>query len=175
VTTYTGPRAAHLAGEALKRFTAEMPKAELNVLRRASAYVRRQAIDSFTSTGVGRAIYGAHAIRGKAKGRTRALKVVFPMPRVQAQGSGWMLSLTLKGFAALTEIGGQTRSHPIEARDGVLSYRIGGSDKFGKKVNHPGSRIPAQPYLQRAANASLPTLQKEMDEGLAALAEKVVG
>jgi ribosomal protein L5 len=175
MTVYQGPDAAKLAGEALRQFVKEQPKAELNALRRSSAYIRRQTIKAFTATGVGRAIYGVAAVRGKARGRTKALKVVFPMPRVEARDAGWMLSLTLKGFAALTEIGGRTKPHAIESRDGVLTFKVNGSEKFGKKVKHPGSQMPAQPYLQRAADASLPVLQKEMDEGLAELADRVVG
>lgn len=175
MTVYRGPDAARLAGDALRQFVKDQPKAERNALRKVSAGVRREVVKSFTATGIGRALFGAAAVKSKARARTKALRAVFPMPRVQPSGTGWVLSLTLKGIPALTEVGGHTKGHRIEGRDGVLAFRAGGSEKFAKRVNHPGSRMPHQPYLQRAAEASLAGIVQAMDASLAELGTKVIG
>jgi phage gpG-like protein len=47
-------------------------------------------------------------------------------------------------YAAIQNNGGQTRPHVIEARNGKALH-FGGI--FAKRVNHPGSKIPARPFL----------------------------
>ena len=52
-------------------------------------------------------------------------------------------------YAAIHQFGGTTKAHVIKARaGGVLAW---GGGKFAKSVNHPGSVIPARPYLGIAA------------------------
>lgn len=48
-------------------------------------------------------------------------------------------------YAAIHQFGGQTKPHVIVAKNGKALKLPGG--KFRKKVNHPGSKIPARPYL----------------------------
>lgn len=57
-------------------------------------------------------------------------------------------------YAAIHEFGGVTRPHKIEPRNAdVLAFQIGKENVFAKFVNHPGSKIPARPYLRPALAA----------------------
>lgn len=50
-----------------------------------------------------------------------------------------------KPYAAIHQLGGQTRPHIIKARrKKALNW---GGNKFAKSVKHPGSKIPARPFL----------------------------
>lgn len=57
-------------------------------------------------------------------------------------------------YAAIHEFGGTTRPHRIEPRNArVLAFNMGGKPAFARFVNHPGSKIPARPYLGPALAA----------------------
>lgn len=57
-------------------------------------------------------------------------------------------------YAAIHEFGGTTKPHRIEPRNArVLAFQANGQDVFAKFVNHPGSVIPARPYLRPALAA----------------------
>lgn len=57
-------------------------------------------------------------------------------------------------YAAIHEFGGKTRPHRIEPRNAkALAFQMGGKDVFARYVNHPGSNIPARPYLRPALAA----------------------
>jgi phage gpG-like protein len=51
-------------------------------------------------------------------------------------------------YARIHEKGGITSAHVIYPKNAaVLRYIRGGREHFATRVNHPGSRIPARPYL----------------------------
>ena len=51
-------------------------------------------------------------------------------------------------YAAIHQFGGQTRAHIIRARDKKsLKFSAGGQTIFRRAVHHPGSRIPARPFI----------------------------
>src|SRR4051812_3838238 len=51
-------------------------------------------------------------------------------------------------YAGIHEHGGQTRAHIIRAVNAkALRFQMGGETVFAKEVHHPGSKIPARPYL----------------------------
>lgn len=55
-------------------------------------------------------------------------------------------------YARIHQLGGQTRAHTIVPKDAkVLAF--GGI--FAKKVNHPGSKIPARPFLSMSDTDSM--------------------
>lgn len=52
-------------------------------------------------------------------------------------------------YAAIQEYGGQTAAHDIVPSKALaLAFLVGGRQVFAKIVHHPGSRIPARPYLR---------------------------
>lgn len=57
-------------------------------------------------------------------------------------------------YARIHEHGGQTKPHEILPRNSkFLAFAMGGGTVFARRVNHPGSKIPAHPYLAPAVNA----------------------
>jgi phage gpG-like protein len=58
-------------------------------------------------------------------------------------------------YAAIHEFGGTTPPRRIEPKKegGVLAFQIKGQQVFAKFVDHPGSKIPARPYLRPALAA----------------------
>jgi phage gpG-like protein len=74
-------------------------------------------------------------------------------------------------YAAIQEYGGQTKAHIIEAANGkALAFNMGGKQVFFKRVNHPGSNIPAHRYMGQAFDAMKPEIssgyQEAAQEGL---------
>lgn len=54
-------------------------------------------------------------------------------------------------YAAIHEFGGITPPHIILPRVAkVLRFQMGRQEVFARYVNHPGSKIPARPYLRPA-------------------------
>ena len=67
-------------------------------------------------------------------------------------------------YAAIQEYGGKTAAHeilPVKAR--ALAFVDGGATRFARRVEHPGSLIPARSYLRA-------TLDEQGDAIVAALA-----
>lgn len=65
---------------------------------------------------------------------------------VQSDASSATVGTNIK-YAAIHQFGGQTRPHVILPRN-KRALAFGG--RVVKKVNHPGSRIPARPFLALA-------------------------
>lgn len=58
-------------------------------------------------------------------------------------------------YAAIHEFGGITKAHDIFPRAGkALKFQMGGKNVFAKSVHHPGSNIPARPYLGPALESN---------------------
>lgn len=63
---------------------------------------------------------------------------------VQVSDSNSATVGTVKAYAAIHQFGGQTRPHVIKPRN-KKALAFGG--RVVKQVNHPGSKIPARPFL----------------------------
>lgn len=51
-------------------------------------------------------------------------------------------------YAAIHNFGGETKPHIIRAKNAkAIPLKIGGATIFRKEVHHPGSKIPARPYM----------------------------
>lgn len=65
-------------------------------------------------------------------------------------------------YARIHEFGGKTAPHVIVPRvRKALSFIMGGNKVVVKSVNHPGSTIPARPYLRPALAATQDKIVKE--------------
>jgi phage gpG-like protein len=63
-------------------------------------------------------------------------------------------------YAAIQEFGGQTKAHVIEAKNvKALMFNMGGKQVFFRRVNHPGSHIPAHHYMGQAFDAMKPEIE----------------
>jgi phage gpG-like protein len=72
-------------------------------------------------------------------------------------------------YAGIQEFGGKTAAHVIEARNGgALAFMWNGKQVFFKKVNHPGSNIPAKYYMRTGLSDMrqkiIATLQESVNE-----------
>lgn len=61
----------------------------------------------------------------------------------QADNDTAVIGTNIK-YAAIHHFGGQTRPHLIRPKNGK-ALKFGG--RFAKKVNHPGSKMPARPFM----------------------------
>lgn len=60
-----------------------------------------------------------------------------------------IFSNTSVKYGRIHEYGGITAPHVIEPRAGnVLAFEMGGQTIFARRVNHPGSKIPARPFMR---------------------------
>ena len=70
-------------------------------------------------------------------------------------------------YAAIQEYGGRTSAHEIlPDKTQALAFLVGGAVSFARRVEHPGSNIPAHAYL----GSSLEELRDEIVAELAAVA-----
>ena len=75
-------------------------------------------------------------------------------------------------YAAMQEYGGQTAAHEILPDKGrVLAFLIGGAQRFAARVQHPGSLIPARPYL----SSSLQEMEGEIVDTFTGAVEQAWG
>lgn len=79
-----------------------------------------------------------------------------------------------KPYAAIHQFGGTTKPHVIRARV-AKALAVPGRGVF-KSVQHPGSVIPARPFIPIDADGNLtPTAQDEVNELIKARIERLLG
>lgn len=154
--------------DALERFGKEAGREQINAIRRGMTFARGLVIERIRRTGVGRALWGR-----KVKGA----RLMVPRQRVTRSGNVIHGGLLLRGLAAMVEAGGRTQPHVILPKNAsILALKLpGGAVAFATKVQHPGSRIPAQPSAQAAMREALPRIAAEIDKGMQKLADRVIG
>lgn len=74
-------------------------------------------------------------------------------------------------YAAIHQFGGQTAPHTIVAKYAKALAWPGG---FAKKVNHPGSKIPARPFLPFTMAGGTPELQPSAQAAVIATANRFI-
>jgi len=163
--TYTGTPAE--AAALLVSFTSNgSPTAIMNGMRNWVRQVQRETVTAIRSKGVGRALWGV-----KGKGARLMVKTV----RVKRAGDTYRSGVDLQGLAALMETGGKTKKHVIT---GNLSFpgtnKYAGNIVVTKRVNHPGSKIPATPSLGPTYRRLEPKLRDYVDAALVKAAGKLV-
>jgi phage gpG-like protein len=68
-------------------------------------------------------------------------------------------------YAAIQEYGGRTSAHEIlPGKAKALAFLTGGGPRFARRINHPGSTLPARAYL-------LNSLEEARDEIVGVLAD----
>jgi phage gpG-like protein len=91
----------------------------------------------------------------RRSGKLAATIRVVP-PRKRGNDLVWGLTAGSSSvpYARIHEFGGKTRPHRIEPKNGnALRWFAGrGNPVFARFVNHPGSKIPARPYMRPAVN-----------------------
>lgn len=88
---------------------------------------------------------------------------------VSAEGGAVSASVASVGdvkYAAIQEYGGRTAAHEIlPSKASVLAF-VAGGPRFARRVNHPGSTLPARAYL----SSSLDEMRDEIVADLAVVA-----
>jgi phage virion morphogenesis protein len=74
-------------------------------------------------------------------------------------------------YAAIHQFGGQTAPHTIAAKYAKALAWPGG---FAKKVNHPGSKIPARPFLPFTSEGGVAELQSSAQAAVIATANRFI-
>jgi phage gpG-like protein len=68
-------------------------------------------------------------------------------------------------YARIQEFGGQTKAHVIEAVNAKsLFFTINGQGVFAKRVNHPGSSIPARRYIGAPFDELKPQVAEQLKQ-----------
>ena len=76
-------------------------------------------------------------------------------------------------YGRIHEFGGTTKAHVILPRNAkVLAFRVGGQQVFARRVNHPGSRIPARMGFRATWERNVTQSRNAMRAQLAALKSK---
>jgi phage gpG-like protein len=66
-------------------------------------------------------------------------------------------------YAAIQEYGGRTSAHEIlPDKAQALSFVLGGVQRFARRIEHPGSTIPASAYLQSSLDESRDQIVAEL-------------
>ena len=74
-------------------------------------------------------------------------------------------------YAAIQEYGGRTGAHEIlPSKAQALAFMVGGSLRFSRKIEHPGSMIPERSYLR----SSLDDMNGDITSALAEVAAEVL-
>ncbi len=68
--------------------------------------------------------------------------------KLDSDGNAVTIMTGPQKYAAIHQFGGTTAPHEIKAKNRrALQFTVGGVTLYRKKVNHPGSNIPARPYM----------------------------
>jgi len=107
--------------------------------------------------------------------RTGRLRRAVDINKAKKVGDKWIgglkVDLNAAPYGAIHEFGGTTSAHVIRpVNKSILSWMgPGGVRVFARKVNHPGSRIPARPYLGPALKRTAPQIAGIIDSSIAEL------
>ena len=70
-------------------------------------------------------------------------------------------------YAAIQEYGGRTSAHEIlPDKAQALAFVIGGVQRFARRVEHPGSTIPASGYLQSSLDEAHDEIVEELSSAV---------
>lgn len=128
--------------ERLTRVQREMPAGLDRALLRGGLLVAAQAKRNVTGGGSSRERLNVRT--GRLRG---SLAAVLLSPGRVSVGTNVV-------YAAIHEFGGRTAPHTIvPIRAGALAFRVGGELVLVRKVEHPGSVVPARPYLHPALHS----------------------
>lgn len=102
----------------------------------------------------------AHVVQDKLSGQVLQTKTGVLRDSIEAEvtGDGTQVSVRLFSqgevrYAAIQEYGGHTPAHDIVPNKGeALAFLAGGRRVFARIVHHPGSTIPARPFMGPALN-----------------------
>lgn len=141
---------------ALGKLGRETEAALQKALKRAGALVAGEAR---------RIVYKGHAA-GHLKGDSGRLRQSI---MYETHGTAAHIGTNVV-YARIHELGGRTGAHTIVPRKAkALRFVVGSNTVFAMRVEHPGSQIPARPYLGPALEAKGPEINTIFDNTIRGL------
>lgn len=150
---------------------AAVMKAVKGALRAGAGRIKRRSVKDFLASGIGRGVYvrdaGGTGRTQAAKGKKNATKLL-TVSRVETSGLTAKAVASVKGLAALAEIGGRIGPHTIQSKRPsrlpdkrpLLSF---GSDGVASgPVAHPGANVRKNDSMQRALTAEDPKITADI-------------
>ena len=163
---------------ALSDFQAQRNAAILEGLQVYESLALRYAVTEGMITGGGK---DAPVNATKITVRTGRLRRALSMAGPAATGgdtftAGLAIDTDAAPYGPIQEFGGQTSPHEIIPKNAkALHWSVGGADVFAKKVNHPGSNIPARPYMSPSLAATLQAGLDAIEGRISDLAARTLG
>jgi len=151
--------------ERLRKAHVRLAPAMHKAIRQAGELVRGSAITNILSGGGATTDVGPKTLHARS-GRLRKSITM------RSTGTGFdTVALVGPGplsYAAIHEFGGHTAAHVIKARrKPLLKFMISGQWISKRQVQHPGSRIPARPYLRPALTDNLEKIRLLVQRAIA--------
>ena len=159
----------------LRQIKDKAPKSMGSAFRRGIARIRASAVKNIRSKGIGKSLWGATDKIGAKKGRKAVAKLVVG-GKVQERYGAYSVDLTLKGFPAMMEVGGQTAPHRIEPKNvPLLAFVAAGDLVFAKGVDHPGGPVRKDPSLAPAIDRWSPSINTDIERASKAAIASIIG
>ena len=105
--------------------------------------MRNAVLDNFEAGGRPRGLRASIRPRVKDRGCCRPVGVLRNSITQNSTATEAVVGTNVE-YAAIHNFGGQTAPHTILPKNGK-ALKFGG--RFAKRVNHPGSKIPARPFM----------------------------
>jgi len=142
----------------LERFGASIRPSVVRALKRSAKIPRAIYMNKARQHGVVRTIFGK-----KPKGLGGLVKT-----KVTDKGNAFVLSMELRGLAAMQESGGHTKAHQIGPGPRKLKLKVPSIGVVIRdSVLHPGSSIHVFPAANSAMAAAAPKIQAAIEREIA--------
>lgn len=159
----------------LRQIKERAPKSMGSAFRRGIARIRASTVKAIRSKGVGKSIWGATDKVGAKKGRKAVGKLVVG-GKIQERYGTYSVDLTLKGFPAMMEVGGQTQAHRIEPVNApVLALKGAPAPGFAQGVDHPGGPVRQDASLSPAIDRWSPYINSDIERTTQAAIARITG
>jgi hypothetical protein len=160
------PATLRSLANALSRMSqGNLDAAVLPALNRAMLFSKGLAAREMQGRGNGNDELGRPRRKPGAARIWQTIEVIPPRRIGQAYVTGLKAGSPNVKHARIQELGGTTRPHLItvkRARFLVFYWKKVGAKVAFVRVNHPGSKIPAKPYLRPAIEKGQPIAQQEI-------------
>lgn len=150
--------------------TKQLDEEQMKAGRYVMFAAKTEALTRLRSGGLGRALW-----KKSQKSQKQLARQIYVSKLVR---SGGVLRghIEAYGSAAKIDVGEKTKQHIIRSRKGkVLAFSVGGAAIFSTIVRHPGSRVPARPFMRDVRAMVLRDMPKALDAAHQRVINSVIG
>jgi len=162
------------AQKAFRGLAAQYPKAVVAAMRAGLLLAHKSAVTEYIVTRSGPPLPDKLT---KRTGRLSAsVRMIEPKHKGREFVGGIMAGRSSVAYAAIHERGGRTGPHIIRPKRAKCLHWIDktGAHRFARYVKHPGSRIPARPYLMPSLRKNVPQIEKQIAIAIEVLARRLL-